>query len=821
MNRFKNIKLKSKMTMLFLLIGIIPVAAILTITYSNSKSKYKELAFDELRTILTLKKKNIESYFEDRFKLLDDVKMNLRFIQGIPLFSEAYNEGANSEAYQNLVKSREKGFEIFMKNFGFDDVYLINSIGQVVYTVGKQSDLGVNLNDQYWKNNGLGRVFSKSRNENTFIDFEWYEPTNEAASFIGTPIHSKSGEYIGNAVFKISLKDINKIMQFRTGLKETEDTYLVGSDKRLRSDAYLDPVNHSVEASFEGTIDKNGVDTKASREALAGQTGRDDMLDYNGNEVLSVYAPVDLPNDVKWAMVAQINKDEALKAASSTLMLSVIMLVVFAALITVIGILFSKSISNRIYLILDRMKSLSGVCIANLAKGSEQLANGDLNINIKTGTAPLEVDSNDEIGEIAENMNKIITDIQVTAASVEKSVEVIKNTVDEINLIVEASIAGELEKRGNESRFKGSFKELINGLNDTLEAFNKPIEEQSVVLEKLSSGDLTARMEGNYKGDFLKIKESVNRLAKSFNNALADVKNAVEATASASTQISSSSEELAAGVQEQSSQTAEIASAVEEMTKTILQTSEHSISAAEQSKEAGDTAKNGGIKISATVEGMQRIAEVVSDAANTIKKLGSSSEKIGAIIEVIDDIADQTNLLALNAAIEAARAGEHGRGFAVVADEVRKLAERTTKATSEIGSMINDIQQDTNEAVNAMELGTEEVNKGIMLADESGSALNEIIENTDKVLDTINQVAVASEEESATAEQISRSIEGINSVAQETATGIQQIAQAAEDLSNLTVNLQNLVDEFKIENDAKMYGDLSVRSNGALIPNEK
>ncbi|MFQ5531583.1 MAG: methyl-accepting chemotaxis protein, partial [Candidatus Nanoarchaeia archaeon] len=775
------------MTILFLLIGIIPVAVILVITYTNSKSNYEDLAYNELSAILSLKKKNIEKYFEDRFKLLDDVKMNLRFIQGIPLFSKAYNEGLNSEEYQNLVITRERGFEIFMKNFGFDDVYLINSIGRVVYTVGKQSDLGVNLNDNNWENNGLGRVFSASRNDNAFIDFEWYEPTNEAASFIGTPIHSKNGEYIGNAVFKISLKDINNIMQFRTGSFQSEDTYLVGSDKRMRSDTYLDPVNHNVKASFEGTIENNGIDTKAIREALAGRKGKDDIIDFRGNEVLLVYSPIDLPNDIKWAMVAQIDKHEALKAASSTLLLSIIMLIIFVGLIALISVLFSKSISNRIYLILDRMKSLSNICINNLAKGSEQLSNGDLNINIKTGTPPLVIDSNDEIGQIAENMNKIISDIKVTANSVEKSVIVIKDTVDEINLIVESSINGDLFKRGNERRFNGSFKELINGLNNTLEAFNKPIEEQKLVLEKLSSGDLTARMVGNYKGDFLNIKESVNSLAISFSNALSDVKNAVDATASASTQISSSSEELAAGVQEQSSQTAEIASAVEEMTKTILQTSEHAISAAEQSKDAGETAKNGGYKITATVEGMQRIAKVVTDAANTIKKLGANSEKIGAIVEVIDDIADQTNLLALNAAIEAARAGEHGRGFAVVADEVRKLAERTTNATGEIGSMISNIQQDTNEAVKAMGLGTEEVNKGIMLADQSGSALNEIIDNTEKVLDTINQVAVASEEESATAEQISRSIEGINSVSQETATGIQQIAEAAEDLSNLTL----------------------------------
>lgn len=340
-------------------------------------------------------------------------------------------------------------------------------------------------------------------------------------------------------------------------------------------------------------------------------------------------------------------------------------------------------------------------------------------------------------------------------------------------------------------------------------------------MEKFASGDLTVHLTSNTNNDDIisKLFAGFNISVKKFRDMLNKLSEVVHSTASASAEISSSAEEMAAGAQEQSSQTTEIAGAIEQMTKTILETSKNAGVASDKSKYSGEAAKSGGKSISETVSGMNKIANVVEKASETIKQLGASSEKIGSIIEVIDDIADQTNLLALNAAIEAARAGEHGRGFAVVADEVRKLAERTTKATKEIGSMIKGIQHDTNEAVSAMENGTMEVKNGLALANESGESLKKIIESTDEVLDVINQVAAASEELSSAADQISHSIEGINSVTQQSAAGVQEIAHAAEDLNNLTVKLQNLIEQFKFEDEAIGFRNLAAPHSKNWIRN--
>ncbi len=333
--------------------------------------------------------------------------------------------------------------------------------------------------------------------------------------------------------------------------------------------------------------------------------------------------------------------------------------------------------------------------------------------------------------------------------------------------------------------------------------------------DRFSHGDLTFSLElaDSSKIDNEGIIQYESRLINGFNETIVKVRDtisqvikAVDQTTGSSNTISSSIEQMAAGSQEQSVKTSEVATAVEEMTKTITETAFNASSASDLAKESGNIAKEGGEVVVNTVDGMNKIAEVVLEASGTVKELGKNSGQIGEIIQVIDDIADQTNLLALNAAIEAARAGEQGRGFAVVADEVRKLAERTTKATKEISQMIQSIQKDTAGAVSSIEVGTLEVQKGKDLVNKASLALTRIIQGADKVVDVINQVAAAGEEQSATAEQISRSIEGINQVVNESAGGIQQISEAAFEMNGLTENLRDLVSHFNI-------GDSSVNQD--------
>src|SRR5438552_2211397 len=195
---------------------------------------------------------------------------------------------------------------------------------------------------------------------------------------------------------------------------------------------------------------------------------------------------------------------------------------------------------------------------------------------------------------------------------------------------------------------------------------------------------------------------------------------------------------------------------------------------------------------------LRAIADSVSGTAKKMDELGKSSDQIGQIVGVINDIADQTNLLALNAAIEAARAGEQGRGFAVVADEVRKLAERTTTATKEIAGMIKNIQQETKTAVTAMETGTKQVEEGVKSTIQAGGSLKEIIHMAEQVGEMVMQIATAAMEQSSASEEVNQNMEKIAKLVKESADGAQQSAKACQDLSSLAFDLQNMVGTFKL-----------------------
>jgi methyl-accepting chemotaxis protein len=317
-------------------------------------------------------------------------------------------------------------------------------------------------------------------------------------------------------------------------------------------------------------------------------------------------------------------------------------------------------------------------------------------------------------------------------------------------------------------------------------------------LARMTEGDLTQSIVAKRDNEISSIIHSIAGLQKTMREIISQISQSSEQVASASRQVRSNADQIAAGTEDAASQTNTVAVASEEMAATSSEIAHNCFSAAQNSNHASDTAQSGAKVVRQTIDGMELIARRVRDAAKTVEGLGSRSDQIGEIIGTIEDIADQTNLLALNAAIEAARAGEQGRGFAVVADEVRALAERTTRATREIGEMIKAIQHETKGAVAAIEVSVAEVEKGTGYSVKSGEALEEITQRITEVTMQINQIVTAAEQQTATTGEISDNIQGIIAVIQRNARETAESVTAAAMLSTQSEQLQRLVGQFKL-----------------------
>jgi methyl-accepting chemotaxis protein len=500
-------------------------------------------------------------------------------------------------------------------------------------------------------------------------------------------------------------------------------------------------------------------------------------------------------------------------------------------------------------------------------------------------------------GDIPEKItDKYNGDFDEIKKNLNKCVDAINQLVTDGVMLAQAAVEGQLSIRADVSAHGGDFRKIVQGFNETLDSIVNPVNEAAAVLERLASNDLTARMNGDYAGDLARMKESLNTAMENVGMAIKQVADAAgkvaDSTAAlsktatdvgnASQQIALTVDQVAAGSQEQSRTVQNSAEAMEQLvraiddvasgaqsqaklvdqtvglvqqiTTAIDDVAKNSNTVAQASRKVNEVAIQGGVQVAKSGEGMAMIKQSAEAVGNIVMKLGDSSQKIGAIVETIDDIAEQTNLLALNAAIEAARAGEHGKGFAVVADEVRKLAERSSKATGEIADLIGSMQQMIASAVSGMKDSDKLVAEGTLLSVEAGDALKniqgavqgivtqiddmavaaqrmsssstEVIRAIENVSAVTEQTTAASEEMAASSAEVSRQIEQVAAVSEENAAAAEEVSATtqeqtaaaeemtagAEDLSGMAEDLQELVSAFKLVEDANSLRNAAAKS---------
>ncbi|ALO42027.1 methyl-accepting chemotaxis protein [Pseudoalteromonas phenolica] len=361
-------------------------------------------------------------------------------------------------------------------------------------------------------------------------------------------------------------------------------------------------------------------------------------------------------------------------------------------------------------------------------------------------------------------------DFEKILTSFETSIQAINLLLNDTSMLASAANSGELSKRANIELHQGAYKVIVSSINDTLDAISTPLQSCIAVMNALEHGDLTKKIEGNYSGDFANLKDSVNQSIENLASMVTEINDTANTVAKASAQISQSTQDLNSSTESQAASIEETTVSMGEVTDKVTSNTKHAQTANEHAQNADKQAIEGGTLVNNTVIAMKAISD--------------SSNEISNIIEVINGIAFQTNLLALNAAVEAARAGEKGRGFAVVAAEVRQLAQRSSDAAKEISGLLKD--------------SADKVDNGLMLAEQSGNTLRDIVSSIQTLSKLMNDIALSSNEQSNGVSQINIAIKQIDQSVQQNNSLVEQTSHAGASLDKQASHLRALVSQFTV-----------------------
>ncbi|MCP4105186.1 MAG: HAMP domain-containing protein [Desulfobacteraceae bacterium] len=661
-------------------------------------------------------------------------------------------------------------FNAFIKTYGYHDLFLIHPEGKIFYTVRRESDYGTDIIKGKYKDSGLGKLVRKTMKAEKFSieDFSPYAPSkNEPSAFIAQPLIYK-GEIHMVIALQLSIESVNSIMQQREGMGETGETYLVGHDKRMRSDSYLDNQGHSVRKSFSGSIEKNGVDTDASGDALSGKTGIKIVNDYLNNPVLSAYTPVKIEG-LKWALLAEIDKKEVMRPIKNLIYFIGIAVIGM----TVVTILTAIYTGTRI-----------SEPLAKSVRFAKNVAQGDLRTNLK-------VSQKDEAGMLANALRDMAAKLRV----------IIKEVTDTANTVSASS-----EELSSVSTQLASSAEELNAQSETVAAGSEQV--SASVSTVASAAEQSSASVSN-----------IAAMTEEMAATIANVSDAVKKTADDSKEVADASEDM-------SSRAGSIASAIEEMTASLNETACNTVKASRISQKTIQRTEEVNNRLEGLISASKQIGKVIglikdiADQTNMLA-LNATIEAAGAgeVGKGFAVVAGEVKELAKQSADATGEIAEQ-------IEQIQKSTDDVVAAVGEISSVINEsagingtiassVEQQTaaaseiskNVAINARfvrqiagvaEQSSERMGEVNLAAHEISKTATEVAKHVDELSRGVKDVAMSASEAARGVEEISKNMQGIGIAAKETASGAAQINVSSAELAGMAAVLSQIVSRFNV-----------------------